>query len=78
MKISALIQSLSEILSQEGDLEVYSAIDDEMNGFNSIEFDPTVFWGMMTGTRSNRLDSVVGLDDMNELDEENYTKVVII
>lgn len=74
MKLSLLIQNLQKVLDEQGDLNCFTAKDDEMNGFNSIEFDPTVFRGEFDG---KRLEGVFGMDE----DEEEYghlEKVVII
>lgn len=74
MKISKIIECLQEILDEEGDLEAYTAKDDEMNGFNPVCFDPTVFRGEFEG---KRLESVIGLDESEE-DYGHLKKIVVI
>ena len=74
MKLSKLIKTLQKILNKEGDLDAFTAKDDEMNGFNAICFDPTVFRGEFDG---KRLESVIGLDE-NEEDYGHLKKIVVI
>lgn len=74
MKLSKLIKTLQKVLDEEGDLDTFTAKDDEMNGFNAICFDPTVFRGEFEG---KKLEGVIGLDE----DEEDYghlKKIVVI
>lgn len=44
MKISETIKNLKEIVKQYGDLDCWSAKDDEGNGYDKIHFDPTVMF----------------------------------
>lgn len=43
-KVSELIEELKEILETEGDLEIYTAVDAEGNGYNQLHYAPTAMY----------------------------------
>ena len=69
MKLSKYIEGLQKTLKKHGDLEVVYAIDDEGNGYNSIQFDPTIGF-----FKDDSFYSVKNVEDYPE--EENYEEFV--
>lgn len=65
MTVAQLIEHLSKL---KPELEVYTAIDEEGNGYNEVWFEPTVMLAMDEG----RDVSIYNLDERDWLEEEGY------
>ena len=77
MKVKELIKQLQAL--KNDNLEVYSAIDDEGNGYNKLYYSPTIYYREKSATNSQLdSDSVRGADDMEDEDEKDFVKIVII
>jgi len=69
MKVKELVESLLEI---DQELEVYTAIDDEGNGYNHLHYHPGVFKARKDELEDHRLDSVYTEEDLASEIAEGY------
>ena len=65
MKITEMIKGLQEVKEKYGDLECWSAVDDEGNGYNKVYYDPTVMF------RLNDEDEIHNLEEFEECKQEH-------
>lgn len=77
MNVRELIEKL-KLLDQ--DLEVYTAIDEEGNGYNSVYFDPTVMWARGERDADMEVSSEENFEDdyPDEEDRDEFRKIVVI
>lgn len=69
MKVKELVESLLEI---DQELEVYTAIDDEGNGYNHLHYHPGVFKVRKEDASDYRLDAIYTEEDLaSEIEEGN-------
>lgn len=76
MTVAQLIEHLSKL---KPDLEVYTAIDDEGNGYNEMYFEPTVMLMRYDG-RDAEMYSTEDLDDLEAdgVDISELVEVVVL
>lgn len=71
MKLSKYINQLQKILEKHGDVEkILSSIDDEGNGYNHVNFGPSLAYVRKDEIDDYVIDSVIGFPDAEELREE--------
>ena len=72
MKLTTYIKKLQELLKEHGDLDLIYSKDDECNGYNKVNYDPS----LMNYIASDR--EVIHEDDLEEWDESEYQKVICV
>lgn len=72
MRLQEYIQELQQILETEGDLELVYSRDDEGNGYDNVQYLPTV--------KFFNIDyfEVIAEEDLEEYEEDDYTKVCCV
>ena len=72
MRLQEYIQKLQQILETEGDLELIYSRDDEGNGYDNVQYSPSVqFFNI-------NYFEVIAEKDLEEYEEDDYTKVCCI
>lgn len=77
MKVRELVEHL---LKLDQELEVYTAIDAEGNGYNSVYFEPSVSYAANINGRSREIEVFNDLEEAEDggYDEDDLTQIVII
>lgn len=68
MKISEMIENLEAVMLENGDLEVWYAVDDEGNSYHPIYFEPSVYY-------ANQYGDVFQDEDLEDEDPEDIAEL---
>jgi hypothetical protein len=72
MKLTKYIEKLQELFKEHGNLELIYSKDDEGNGYQTVNCEPS----LVNYISSDR--EVIHEDDLEEWDETEYQKVICI
>jgi len=80
MKLNELIKYLQEIEKTSPNLECYTAIDDEGNGYNKVFYEPSIYFVDKEDIKSNIIETIYTKEELKEEGEslKDYVKICIL
>lgn len=74
MKISEMIKNLQSFMEEHGDLDCWYAIDDEGNGYQEIQYEPSLY------CVANYNGEVYTMEDVGwmELEHDDYKEICVV
>ena len=72
MKLTKYIEKLQVLLKEHGDLDLIYSKDDEGNGYQTVNYKPSLSYYIASDRE------VIHEDDLEEWDESEYQKVICV
>ena len=75
MKISEMIKNLQDFMYDNGDIDCYYAIDDEGNGYNKVNYSPSLYYANDYGDVYCQEDYD---EELDEDEKDDWTPICVV